>query len=246
MTSSSTDTGPVVGLWAANTSGAETHDAVTTSAGRAGAVHRKRGQRQRPRGRGRGRHGSQEGQPRLPRPLVAVRHFKADQEALGQIVGVAAGVRAATDPIPALRVWLHLRPRRPGPLFSRVPATRPITSEVVGRRTVSDLVRNRATAAGLADLGVSGHSLRAGHATTAAVNGATIDRITAHSRHRDLTPLFNHYIRPVDALATTTSRDLGLGGAACPQGQSRSAAPGHRSARRGVLLVPPRNCTLSR
>lgn len=89
-------------------------------------------------------------------------------------------------------------------------ATRSITSEGIGRRTVSDLVRNRATAAGLGDLGVSGHSLRAGHATTAAVNGATIDRIAAQTRHRDLTTLFNHYIRPADALATTTSRDLGL------------------------------------
>ena len=55
-----------------------------------------------------------------------------------------------------------------------------------------------------------GHSLRAGHATTAAVNGAPIDRIAAQTRHRDLTTLYNHYIRPADALATTTSRDLGL------------------------------------
>jgi hypothetical protein len=30
------------------------------------------------------------------------------------------------------------------------------------------------------------------------------------TRHRDLTTLFNHSIRPADALATTTSRDLGL------------------------------------
>lgn len=45
----------------------------------------------------------------------------------------------------------------------------------------SDLVRKRATAAGLGDLGVSGHSLRAGHATTAAVNGAPIERIAAQT-----------------------------------------------------------------
>ncbi len=57
---------------------------------------------------------------------------------------------------------------------------------------------------------VSGHSLRAGHATTAAVNGASIDRIAAQTRHRDLGTLLNHYIRPAEAMATTTSRDLGL------------------------------------
>jgi len=91
-----------------------------------------------------------------------------------------------------------------------VPAARPITSDGIGSRTVSDLVRNRAGAAGLGDLDVSGHSLRAGYATTAAVNGAPIDRIAAQTRHRDLTTLFTRYIRPADALATTTSRDLGL------------------------------------
>jgi hypothetical protein len=40
--------------------------------------------------------------------------------------------------------------------------------------------------------------------------GAPIDRIANQTRHRDLTTLFNHHIRPADALATTTSRDLGL------------------------------------
>ena len=45
---------------------------------------------------------------------------------------------------------------------------------------------------------------------TAAVNGASIDRIAAQTRHRDLGTLLNHYIRPAEALAHTTSRDLGL------------------------------------
>ena len=142
--------------------------------------------------------------------LVSIRRSKTDQEGHGQLVGVAAGLGPVTDPILALRAWLDLRPVGPGPLFTRVPAARPISRDGIGQRTASDLVRHRATAAGLGDLGVSGHSLRAGHATTAAVNGAPIDRIAAQTRHRDLTALFNHYIRPADALARTTSRELGL------------------------------------
>ena len=47
-------------------------------------------------------------------------------------------------------------------------------------------------------------------ATTAALNGAPIDRIAAQTRHRDLGTLLNHYIRPAEAMATTTGRDLGL------------------------------------
>lgn len=142
--------------------------------------------------------------------LIAIRRSKTDQEGHGQLVGVAAGLRPATDPIRALRAWLDIRPVGQGPLFTRVPAARPISREGIGPRTVSDLVRNRAHSAGLGNLGVSGHSLRAGHATTAALNGVPIDRIAAQTRHRDLGTLFNHYIRPADALATTTSRDLGL------------------------------------
>jgi integrase len=142
--------------------------------------------------------------------LVTIRRSKTDQEAQGQSVGIAAGLHTATDPIRALRAWLDLRPAGAGPLFTRVPANRAISRDGIGQRTVSDLVRNRATAAGLGDLGISGHSLRAGHATTAALNGAPIDRIATQTRHRDLGTLFNHYIRPADTLTTTTSRDLGL------------------------------------
>ena len=67
-----------------------------------------------------------------------------------------------------------------------------------------------APCAGFEGIPVTGHSLRAGHVTTAAVNGAPIDRIAAQTRRRDLGTLLNHYIRPAEALATTTSGDLGL------------------------------------
>ncbi|MEZ5124476.1 MAG: hypothetical protein R2736_23410 [Solirubrobacterales bacterium] len=42
------------------------------------------------------------------------------------------------------------------------------------------------------------------------LSGAPIERIDAQTRHHDLGRLLNHYIRPVEALATSTSRDLGL------------------------------------
>ena len=42
----------------------------------------------------------------------------------------------------------------------------------------------------------------------AAANGSGRP-VAAQTRHHDLATLFNHYIRPAEALATTTSRDLG-------------------------------------
>jgi integrase len=63
--------------------------------------------------------------------LITIRRSKTDQEGQGQMVGVAAGLHAATDPIRALRSWLDLRPAGPGPLFTRVPATRPTRARVL-------------------------------------------------------------------------------------------------------------------
>lgn len=50
----------------------------------------------------------------------------------------------------------------------------------------------------------------AGHAATAALAGVPLDRIAAQTRHKDLPVLVNRYIRSLEALATTSSKDLGL------------------------------------
>ena len=142
--------------------------------------------------------------------LVTIRRSKTDQEGVGQLVGVAAGSRHLTDPVGALVDWVAVRPGGGGPLFTRMHPSGAATAEPIGARTVSRTVQERARSAGLGELGVTGHSLRAGHATTAAANGAPLDRIAAQTRHRDLNTLMEHYIRPSDALANTTSRNLGL------------------------------------
>lgn len=70
------------------------------------------------------------------------------------------------------------------------------------------MLRARAEATGLDDTRITAHSLRAGHATAAALADVPLDRIAAQTRHKDLTVLVNRYIRPLEALATTSSRDL--------------------------------------
>ena len=142
--------------------------------------------------------------------LISVRRSKTDRDGHGQLVGVARGDHRLTDPIRALDAWLMTRPAGPGALFTRVVYPGSLTTERIGPRAVSRLVQQRANAVGFDGIPVTGHSLRAGHATTAAVHGASIDRIAAQTRHRDLGTLLNHYIRPAEALTHTTSRDLGL------------------------------------
>lgn len=140
--------------------------------------------------------------------LLHVRRSKSDAEGRGQIVGVAHGQHALTDPVAAPASWTAVRGTAPGPLLTslrnKVLTDEPISGEV------ARMLRAGARAAGLSPERITGHSLRAGHATTAAAVGVALDRIALQTRHRRLSTLIERYIRPAQALEATSSRDLGL------------------------------------
>jgi integrase len=141
--------------------------------------------------------------------LVTIRRSKTDQEGQGQLVAVARGTHPDSDPVAALAAWRSLRGYTPGSLFTRFWKSRlglePLSGDAIAR-----MLRTRAQHAGLAAERITAHSLRAGHATTAALGGVPLARIAAQTRHKGLSVLVNRYIRPLEALATTSSRDLGL------------------------------------
>jgi integrase len=141
--------------------------------------------------------------------LVTIRRSKTDQEGHGQIVAVARGKHPKTDPVAALAAWRKLRGPQPGPLFTRFYRSQ-LSLHALGGDSIARMLRARAYEAGLDAERITAHSLRAGHATTAALGGVPLARIAAQTRHKDLSVLVNRYIRPLEALATTSSRDLGL------------------------------------
>lgn len=113
-----------------------------------------------------------------------------------------------SDLVAALAGWRAVRGETPGALFTRIwPA--PSASNRC-RATSSRGCFARAKAAGLDGTRITAHSLRAGHATTAAFARVPLHRIAAQTRHKDISLLVNRYIRPLEALATSSSRDLGL------------------------------------
>jgi integrase len=141
--------------------------------------------------------------------LLHVHRSKTDPDGHGQVVGVAHGQHAATDPVAALATWTAVRGTGPGPLLvslrNKVLTDAPISGEALAR-----MLRTRARAAGMSAERITGHSLRAGHATTAAAAGVPLDRIALQTRHKRLSTLIDRYIRPAQALEATSSRDLGL------------------------------------
>lgn len=147
-----------------------------------------------------------------PKPaglLLHIRQSKTDRDGRGQQVAVAHGQHALTDPVAALNAWRAARGQTPGALFTRIWASK-VSLQPLSGHVVARMLRARAEAAGLDGTRITGHSLRAGHATTAALAGVSLDRIAAQTRHKDIGILVNRYIRPVQALENTSSRDLGL------------------------------------
>ena len=148
-------------------------------------------------------------QPKPEGLLINVRKSKTDPEAHGQLVGVAHGQHPETDPVTALDAWLAHRSTAPGQLFKGFQhdkiGPRPFTGSGLAR-----MLKERTAAAGIPSERISGHSLRAGHATTAAMAGVGLDRIAAQTRHSRISTLVEHYIRPLEAMQVTSSRDLGL------------------------------------
>jgi integrase len=141
--------------------------------------------------------------------LLNIRKSKMHQEGHGQLVAVAHGQHAMTDPVAALNVWRAVRGQTPGALFTRIWG-RSVSLERLSGHVVARMLRARAEAAGLDGTRITAHSLRSGHATAAALAGVPLDRIAAQTRHKDLTVLVNRYIRPLEALANTSSKDLEL------------------------------------
>jgi integrase len=143
--------------------------------------------------------------------VLTIRRAKGDQEGRGATVGVVRGRHSTTDPVTALRAWIAAAGLGSGdPLWTPIAWSdrRPVPRRL-DAATAGVILRERAAAVGLTSLDLTIHSLRAGHATTAAEAGIDTARIARHTRHRSIETLAG-YLRPAKVLDDTTSGFLGL------------------------------------
>lgn len=143
--------------------------------------------------------------------VVTLAQSKGDQLSIGVAVGVVRGRVKESDPVVALREWISASGiSDEAPLFQRIAwSDRRVTGHRITSATVNSILQGRAADAGLADLLLTGHSLRAGHATTAAENGISSDRLARTTRHKNLATLAR-YVRPAEVLRDSSSGSLGL------------------------------------
>jgi len=114
---------------------------------------------------------------------------KTDQTAHGRIVHLASR-NDALCPVEGLKHWLAARGMAAGPLFCGTP-----TQDHLSGRSIATIIKKRTRAAGLACRRYSGHSLRAGYATSAALSGLDVMLIARQTGHRTPSAV-SAYVRP--------------------------------------------------
>ena len=129
---------------------------------------------------------------------VRVRRSKGDQVGEGRDVVVFRGA-GPTCPVGAVESWLAAAAIAAGPVFVGVDRLgRPRHGKRLTDQVVRTVVKERARAAGLEEFErMSGHSLRAGLATQAALNGANLRDIAKQTGHRS-EKILSGYIRDAD------------------------------------------------
>jgi len=140
---------------------------------------------------------------------LVLRHAKTDQEGQGQVVAIPYGMHAATCPVKALQAWLKAASITEGPIFRAVTARGRVAATRLSDRSVANIVKRAALAAGLEPALYSGHSLRAGLATQAAASGVEERDIMRQTRHKSVT-IARRYIRQGTRWQNNAAGKVGL------------------------------------
>ncbi len=125
--------------------------------------------------------------------IITLRQSKTDQEGAGRKIGIPNG-RTRHCAVAAITDWLTRSGTIEGAIFRPINRHGQIQPERLSGDAVSEVIRERLVAAGIDPTGYSGHSLRAGFATSAAQAGASTMKIRAQTGHAS-DAMLSRYIR---------------------------------------------------
>jgi site-specific recombinase XerD len=125
---------------------------------------------------------------------VTLRRSKTDQAGAGRRIGIPYGSNPETCPVRVLQGWIEQAGISSGPLLRSINRHRQIQRGRLSAVDVARIVKKLAERAGLDAAKYAGHSLRAGHATSAAIAGASERSIMNQTGHRSV-QMVRRYIR---------------------------------------------------
>ena len=137
---------------------------------------------------------------------VTIRRSKGDQEGEGQLVAIGR-TGTATCPVASYEAWIAAAAIT-GRAFRSINRHGRLGNRL-SDRAIAQIVQRRAAKAGLDPTGFSGHSMRAGFATSAAALGIEERIIMRQTRHRS-TAVVRRYIRDGELFERNLAREVGL------------------------------------
>jgi integrase len=140
---------------------------------------------------------------------VTLRRSKTDQQGTGRKIGIPYGSNPATCPVRTVQTWLELAAIDAGPLFRSISRHGHVQPGRLSPIDVARVVKKLAERAGLDAAKYAGHSLRAGHATSAAIAGASERSIMNQTGHRSV-QMVRRYIRDGSLFRENSAGKLGL------------------------------------
>jgi len=140
---------------------------------------------------------------------VHLRRSKTDQSGEGRKIGVPYGSNPDTCPVRVLQAWLEAAGLTEGPVFRSINRHGQMLASRLAAADVARIVKKLALRAGLEPAHYAGHSLRAGHATTAAIAGASERSIMNQTGHRSV-QMVRRYIRDGSLFRENSAGKLGL------------------------------------
>lgn len=140
---------------------------------------------------------------------VTLRRSKTDQAGAGRKIGIPYGSNPETCPVRTIQSWMEQAGLTVGPLFRSLNRHGQLQAARLSGIDVARVVKKLADRAGLDAAKYAGHSLRAGHATSAAIAGATERSIMNQTGHRSV-QMVRRYIRDGSLFRENSAGKLGL------------------------------------
>jgi site-specific recombinase XerD len=140
---------------------------------------------------------------------VTLRRSKTDQAGAGRRIGIPYGANPETCPVRTVEAWIEQAGISSGPLFRSINRHGQVLHGRLSGIDVARVVKKLAVRAGLDAAKYAGHSLRAGHATAAAISGASERSIMNQTGHRSV-QMVRRYIRDGNLFRENSAGKLGL------------------------------------
>src|SRR5207253_9302964 len=140
---------------------------------------------------------------------VTLRRSKTDQDGAGRKIGIPYGANPETCPVRTVQAWLEQSGVIDGPVFRSINRHGQVQPRRLSGMDVARIIKKLASRAGLDGSMYAGHSLRAGHATAAAIAGASERSIMNQTGHRSV-QMVRRYIRDGNLFRENSAGKLGL------------------------------------